>query len=516
VRRRDFLAGAAALGAVSAEALAAESLGAGHAEQTGPRHVTTGPLRLHPDNPHYFLWRGKPTVLITSGEHYGAVLNLDFDYRRYLPALEQHSFNLTRVFSGVYCEAAGSFGIQDNTLAPAEGRLICPWGRSNTQGSSFGGAKFDLAKWDDAYFVRLRDFVAEADRHGVIVEVVLFCTFYDDSMWRLSPLNGANNVNGVGDVPRHEVYALKHQKLVSFQEAMVRKTVRELDEFDNVYFEICNEPYERRGQTMEWQERIARTIVETERGLPKKHLIAQNLPRPARDRTLDGQLARPVPNVSILNFHGARSPDYVALYYDANRPVAFDETGGRDNDTLRAGAWNFIMSGGAVFDHLDFSYTVGHEAGTSTRNAKRAGGPELRRQLTILKAFIDSFDFVNMKPDNSVIKGGVPSGATAHALVRKGHEYAIYMHGGNQVDLVLDLPAGDLTAEWVDTKSGRIARRESFRHEGQNRTFRSPHYSKDVALRISRRQKMDDLGGRITEGIGRAKSDWPFAGIART
>jgi len=38
------------------------------------------PIQLHPDNPHYFLWRGQPTVLITSGEHYGAVLNADFDY----------------------------------------------------------------------------------------------------------------------------------------------------------------------------------------------------------------------------------------------------------------------------------------------------------------------------------------------------------------------------------------------------------------------------------------------------
>src|SRR5947208_3574989 len=35
------------------------------------------PLALHPDNPHYFLFRGKPAVLVTSGEHYGAVLNLD-------------------------------------------------------------------------------------------------------------------------------------------------------------------------------------------------------------------------------------------------------------------------------------------------------------------------------------------------------------------------------------------------------------------------------------------------------
>jgi len=38
------------------------------------------PLALHPENPHYFLWRGKPAVLITSAEHYGAVVNLDFAY----------------------------------------------------------------------------------------------------------------------------------------------------------------------------------------------------------------------------------------------------------------------------------------------------------------------------------------------------------------------------------------------------------------------------------------------------
>ena len=37
------------------------------------------PISLHPDNPHYFLFNGKPTVLITSAEHYGSVLNLDFD-----------------------------------------------------------------------------------------------------------------------------------------------------------------------------------------------------------------------------------------------------------------------------------------------------------------------------------------------------------------------------------------------------------------------------------------------------
>ena len=59
------------------------------------------PIALHPQNPHYFVFRGKPTVLITSGEHYGAVLNLDFDFVRYLDELKTRGLNLTRTFSGV-------------------------------------------------------------------------------------------------------------------------------------------------------------------------------------------------------------------------------------------------------------------------------------------------------------------------------------------------------------------------------------------------------------------------------
>ena len=37
--------------------------------------------------------------------------------------------------------------------------------------------------------------------------------------------------------------------------------------------------------------------------------------------------------------------------------------------------------------------------------------------MKILSDFIHGFDFVRMTPDNSVIKGGIPAGGTARALV---------------------------------------------------------------------------------------------------
>src|SRR5881227_3058892 len=85
------------------------------------------PLGLHPDNPHYFLFRGKPSVLIGSTEHYGAVLNLDFDYVRYLDEIRSKGLNLTRTFSGTYREAPGTFNITDNTLGPKH--YVCPFAR---------------------------------------------------------------------------------------------------------------------------------------------------------------------------------------------------------------------------------------------------------------------------------------------------------------------------------------------------------------------------------------------------
>ena len=102
------------------------------------------PIRQHPDNPRWLEWRGKATALITSAEHYGAVLNLDFDFRRYLDTMQRDGMNYTRVFVGSYVEPQGAFGIERNTLAPAQGKFLAPWARSNQPGYAGGGNRFDV------------------------------------------------------------------------------------------------------------------------------------------------------------------------------------------------------------------------------------------------------------------------------------------------------------------------------------------------------------------------------------
>ncbi|MBW7989205.1 MAG: hypothetical protein FVQ84_04205 [Planctomycetes bacterium] len=437
------------------------------------------PIQLHPDNPHYFLWRGKPTVLITSGEHYGAVLNQAFDYKKYLKTLKSYGFNLTRTFSGAYCEPVGAFKIQNNTLAPAKEQLICPWARSNVPGYANGGNKFDLTKWNSAYFERLRNFVKEAGKHDVVVELVLFCPFYKDDMWKLSPMNAVNNINDTGKMERTEVYTLNHPRLLAVQDSMVRRIVKELRNFDNVYYEICNEPYFG-GVTLDWQNHIAETIVKAEAKFIRKHLIAQNIANKSE------KVVKPNPYISIFNFHYAKPPKAVTENYGLNKVIGDDETGfaGSEPKPYRLEGWDFIIAGGAVYDNLDYSFTVGHEDGTAEINAPGSGGSVLHKQLEILKDFINSFDFIKMKPDNSVIKGGITYKATARTLVQVGRTYAIYINGGNEAKLIVELPKGTYRAEWINTKTGKIDKAETFQHNNGNRTLSSSKYVDDIALRI--------------------------------
>jgi hypothetical protein len=346
-------------------------------------------------------------------------------------------------------------------------------------GYANGGNKFDLTKWDSAYFKRLRNLVKEAGRHGAVVEMVLFCPFYKDDMWKLSPMNAINNINGIGKMKRTEVYTLNSPELLAVQDSMVRKIVEELRNFDNVYYEICNEPYFG-GVTLDWQYHIAETIVKAEAKLRTKHLIAQNIANKFK------KIDNPNPHVSVFNFHYAKPPRAVTENYGLNKVIGDDETGfaGSRPKPYRLEGWDFIIAGGAVYDNLDYSFTVGHEDGTAKINAPGSGGEVLQKQLAILKDFINSFDFIRMMPDNSVIKGGVPDKATARALVQKGRAYAIYLKGGNKARLILELPEGAYRVEWINTKTGEIDKAERFKHKKGNRTLLSPEYVDDIALGI--------------------------------
>jgi hypothetical protein len=57
-----------------------------------------------------------------------------------------------------------------------------------------------------------------------------------------SPLYAANNVQGAGKCDWRVAQTLQDPDVVRYQDAYVRKTTQEVNSFDNVILEICDEP----------------------------------------------------------------------------------------------------------------------------------------------------------------------------------------------------------------------------------------------------------------------------------
>ena len=445
------------------------------------------PIKLHPANNRYFEWRGNPMVLITSGEHYGAVCNLDADYITYLNELQSKNLNAARIFSGLYSEY--DFWCPNNTLGPAIGRLITPWVRDPNAGDCIissgagGGKKFDLTQWNTAYFDRLKDFLTQAANRGIVVELSLFCPFYN-SNFAYAPINGSNNINGI-NYPQSEFFDVGNSGATNFAYAMVDKFVAELENYDNFWYEVANEPYFDNYLISDaWQVNITNRIVQQESNFTYKHLIAWNICETCPTFTA-------IPNVSIYNVHYG---NYMQALNNQglNKVLALDEDWDFpwfDDYAVRSYGWKWIMAGGGLYNHLDPTFQNGYWSGNGTELAEEFGrrswgSAAVRAQLGYCNAFISSLPFISMAPNSSCVVS-VPGGGTALALAENGRAYAVYIFDGSTGNLTLNLPAATTyTAIWKSTTTGLELSTSSFSHSGGNTTLASPAFSGDIALMV--------------------------------
>jgi hypothetical protein len=309
------------------------------------------------------------------------------------------------------------------------------------------------------------------------VEFALFCPFYEEGMWALSPMNPANNINSTPNIKRTDVYTLdKNGSLLDIQKNVVRKIVTELNSFDNVIFEICNEPYFG-GVTMEWQHMVADVITETEKDLPKKHLISQNIQNGA------SVVTDPHPAVSVFNWHYAYPPVTVGYNYHLNKALGDNETGfrGVSDSTYRFEGWRFMTAGGALFNHLDYSFAPGEENGEHKYDTAQPGGGSdaLRKQFSYLKKFIESFDFVNMKPDSVLLDG-----LRGNAIVEEGKQYAIYIVDDTATSISLKIPDGRYMATWMHPLTGRYEKSVAVVSKNNFLQLKVPKHREDIALKL--------------------------------
>ena len=364
------------------------------------------PVRIHPDNPKLFEYRGRPLVLLTATEHYGAVLNRPFRFERYLRDAAANGMTLTRLFM-LFRELQTPIN-PASTCKPASPDYVAPYARTGPGFALDSEPRFDLDRDDPEFYERLHRFIGLADELGVVVEVVLLSNTYGDPVWQLNPLRAENNVNGLPACPAPEYLSMRHPARFERQRAHVRRIVEETRRYDNVIYEICNEPGGRAStaegplvdEVNAWLDALIAVVREADHEGAGRHLIAGQeafIDKPFRqtlDRSYDA-MDYDVVNVHPLPATRLRGADHhlgefmskqlrLAAFrdmtlaaYAESKPLNHDEDNVasqyRDPDgwtVHRKRAWVALLCG-AHYDVIDFSMQPFLEEGTP----RRAGAP---------------------------------------------------------------------------------------------------------------------------------------------
>jgi hypothetical protein len=288
------------------------------------------------------------------------------------------------------------------------------------------------------------------------------------------------------------------------------KLTQEANPFDNVILEICDEP-NLNGTPVkdagEWIDHVFDVIRATEARLPKKHLVGQQVVVPVNgpcdfsaSPKNDIIITQYVNEAAGQQMGGMRALD---LKYGVRKPIEINETnyypiwyGGDKIAASRAEGWEFIVGGGAGFNHLNGLFTAKNPGGKTAENARLLGA------LKNLMDFMASFEFIKMSQDKKFVVRGLPSGVFCRAISEPGRQYALYLHhstakneaytavpGRYTIDLVVNLPAGPYQADWVDPATGSVVRTERLDHTGGERMLKTPVHAVDFALRVKRSKK---------------------------
>lgn len=513
-----LLGAASCLGSGSVPGLTTESKAL--AEIPDAKSGASG-LTIHPGNARYFLFRGRPLILLAASEHYGSIVNRRFDFERYLHDAAARKQTVTRTFL-LYRELQSA----RNPYSPLKAEspdFIAPWPRTGPGRARDGELKYDLDRWNPEYFERLHRFLSLATKLGIVVELTVLSNTYSDDCWDLNPLRGGNNLQGIGDVKWQEYLSQRDPKLFERQVSHVRKMVQETSRYDNVYYEICNEPgggfanEPTLAEVDAWQEAIAKVLRDEMKSLNRPHLISgqsafsyepefsQGFDAGYSGTMLDIVNVHPLPHLlykgrryELGNFMSrelqlAEFRDFFLAVSKESKPTVSDE----DNDASmyvddtgwtihRKRAWMAVMCG-AHYDFIDFSIQAHLEAGTDESQRK------IRDWIKHLSGFISSFDFVRASTAQDWIRE-VPEHTVGAGLDISGRDYVAYLADGREVtdpgagkpiagELSVRLPAGDYSVRFYSPVSGEMF--DSRKITGGDVRIPLKAFEHDLACRIT-------------------------------
>ena len=418
----------------------------------------SGPLRVHPTNPRYFTDDSGKAIYLT-GSHtwtnlqdvngYKELTNLAElgGFKGHLEWLHSYNHNFIRLW------------ILEHAWDAAEGATIAPlpWPRTGPGNALDGKPKFDVTKYDPAYFKRLRSRIVAAGEMGFYVSIMLFDSWSIEHQgtWKGHPFHASNNVNGINGDPDNdgvgiETHTLKIPAVTRLQEAYGRKVVDTVNDLDNVLYEISNES----EYGADWHYHLAKLIKDHEATKPKRHPVGITGGGPTNPELFDS----PADWISPTEWSDPPAGD--------GRKVVIIDTD-HIGSVSRTWVWKSFLRGHNPI-LMDWMDKPSPWYGPADQEAMRKAMGQTRKMA-------DRMRLAEMTPRSDLA-------STGYCLANPGKEYLVYLPDGGAVTVDLSAAKGMLQVEWVHPVEGTVKAAAPVQGGGQCR-FQTP-FNGDTVLHL--------------------------------
>ncbi len=450
----------------------------------------TVPLRALSTNPHYFT-DGTGKAIYLTGSHTwnnlqdwgtnGSIQPLDFT--AYVKMLVTHNHNFTLLWT---TELPTFHGLPTTASSPPDYSVTPqPWQRTGPGNASDGKGKFDLTKFNQAYFDRLRDRVQQLRAAGIYAGVYLFSGEFV-LRYRFSgdgyPFTGSNNVNGCDDGGgTRSVTMTAPNAITAIQDAYVQKVIDTLNDLPNVLWIVSQEaPRDSKW----WNSHLIALIRSSEAGKPLQHPIGYGVLEDGQDATIlnsDADWIAPAARISPTTSCGSGHPSCKVNINDSDHSYF-----GMWNDspqTNRNYFWiNFTNGNQTLFMDPYVVYYPRENRNLSPSPVHGIGsGPDTRWEnvrdtMGTIRGYADRMNLAAMTPQGKL-------SSTGHTLANTSSihpELLVYAPSGGKFTVNLSSCGGQFAVEWMNPATNVKTAGKDVRG-GTTRTF-SPPFSGDAVL----------------------------------
>lgn len=417
-----------------------------------------GPLRKNSVNPRFFTDASGEAIYLTGSHTWANLVEIktsstpDFDYPTWLDFMVSHHHNFMRMWTWHHTDYA-PWTDDHVSFDPI------PHARTGPGLAIDGKPRFDLGKWNPAYFDRLRKRVIMAGQRGIYVAVMLFegwCLKWatpDCDPWLYHPFNFNNNVNRVNGDPdndgKADIFSLEVPEVVDFQEAYIRKVVDTVSDLDNVLYEVINEiPKEERA--VQWHYHMINFIHSYEAGKPKQHPVGMT----AEGGTEDNQILFESPADWISPGRGPLD-EYIVTPppTDSTKVILLDTDHLWGHGGNYLWAWkSFTRGANPIFmDPWNPLPGWARSGGPPSNDINRRDYPDwepLRLNLGYIRRLAQSVDMNQMLPHGELV-------SSSYCLAEPGQTYIVYQPIDAQVQVNFVANEGEFNVEWFYPRTGR-------------------------------------------------------------